>query len=120
MYPIPCLVVILNEGMVWVWLVCWIIPDRNVRLLEGQRFFRQTVMPSGRRMAFKAMNDKFRRQALVPFLRLEDHIEGWLVLFAVSKVRGSAFGGPEESAQDLLGVVRGGLNNRGQVGLGFE
>ena len=73
--------------------------DRNERWLEGQRFFRQNMMPSGRRMAFKAMNDKYRRQALVPFLKLADHIEGWLVLFAVSKVGGSLFGGTEESAE---------------------
>ena len=72
--------------------------DRNERWLEGQRFFRHTIMPRGRRMAFKAMNDKYRRQALVPFLRLADHIEGWLVLFAVSKIGGSLFGGAEESA----------------------
>ena len=73
--------------------------DRNERWLEGQRFFRQTIMPSGRRMAFKAMNDKYRRQALVPFLKLADDLEGWLVLFAVSKVGGSLFGGAEESPE---------------------
>ena len=65
--------------------------DRNERWLQGQRFFRQAIMPSGRRMAFKAMNDKLRREALVPFLQLADEIEGWLVLFAVSKVGGSSF-----------------------------
>ena len=65
--------------------------DRNERWLQGQRFFRQAIMPSGRRMAFKAMNDKLRREALVPFLQLADEIEGWLVLFAASKVGGSAF-----------------------------
>ena len=73
--------------------------ERNGYWLEGQRFFRQTIMLRGRRMAFKAMNDKYRRQALVPFLKLADDIEGWLVLFAVSKVGGSLFGGAEESAE---------------------
>ena len=73
--------------------------DRNGRWLQNQRFFRQTIMPNGRRMAFKAMNDKYRRQALVPFLQLADDIEGWLVLFAVSKVGGSLFGGAEKSAE---------------------
>jgi hypothetical protein len=50
------------------------------------------MMPTARRMCFKAMNDKYRRQALVPFLTLADCINGWLVLFAVSKAGGSLFG----------------------------
>ena len=65
--------------------------DRNKRWLRGQRLFRESITPGGRRMAFKAMNDKHRREALVPFLQLADEIEGWLVLFAVSKVGGSLF-----------------------------
>jgi hypothetical protein len=66
--------------------------DHNSRWLAGQRLFRQKVMPTARRMCFKAMNDKYRRQALVPFLTLADCINGWLVLFAVSKAGGSLFG----------------------------
>ena len=65
--------------------------DRNERWLQGQRLFRASIMPSGRRMAFKAMNDAHRREALVPFLQLADEIEGWLVLFAISKLGGSVF-----------------------------
>ena len=65
--------------------------DRNQAWIEGQRSFRETTMPNRRRMAFKAMNDNVRRRALRPFLRLADHIEGWLVLFAVSKIGGSLF-----------------------------
>jgi hypothetical protein len=60
--------------------------------LDGQRLFRRKVMPKARRMCFKGMNDKYRRQALVPFLTLADRIDGWLVLFAVSKAGGSLFG----------------------------
>jgi hypothetical protein len=63
--------------------------DHNAGWLAGQRLFRQKVMPTARRMCFKAMNDKYRRQALVPFLTLADCINGWLVLFAVSKAGGS-------------------------------
>jgi hypothetical protein len=37
------------------------------------------------------MNDKYRRRALIPFLTLADCIDGWLVLFAVSKAGGSLF-----------------------------
>jgi hypothetical protein len=66
--------------------------DHNSRWLAGQRLFRQKMMPTARRMCFKAMNDKYRRQALVPFLTLADCINGWLVLFAVSKAGGSLFG----------------------------
>ena len=80
----------------YAFLVCDL--ERNARWMEDQRFFRQTIMPNRRRMAFKAMNDKYRRQALVPFLELANQIEGWLVLFAVSKLGGSLFGEPEKSA----------------------
>jgi hypothetical protein len=66
--------------------------DHNSRWLAGQRLFRQKMMPTARRMCFKAMNDKYRRQALVPFLTLADRINGWLVLFAVSKAGGSSRG----------------------------
>ncbi len=88
--------------------------DRNERWLQGQRFFRQAIMPSGRRMAFKAMNDKVRRQALVPFLQLADEIEGWLVLFAVSKVGGSAFRNADQSDEfeQLLKSWKPGVRER--------
>lgn len=78
--------------------------DRNGRWVQGQRLFRQTVMPNARRMSFKAMNDNRRRQALFPFLGLSDGIEGWLVLFGVSKAGGSLFGGLEKAAgvEDLF------------------
>ena len=79
----------------YAFLVC--DHERNSRWIEDQRYFRQTIMPNRRRMAFKAMNDKYRRQALVPFLELADHIEGWLVLFAVSKIGGSLFEELEKS-----------------------
>ena len=71
--------------------------EQNESWIEGQRLFRQTIMPSGRRMAFKAMNDKLRRRALVPFLQLANEIKGWLVLFAVSKVGGSMFRNADKS-----------------------
>ena len=74
--------------------------DRNERWLTGQRLFRRNVMSNGRRMAFKSMNDKYRRRALVPFLQLADHIQGWLVLFAVSKVGGSLFGKAGDSDEN--------------------
>ena len=78
--------------------------DKNPQWFEGQRLFRQTVMPNVRRMSFKAMNDRHRRQALIPFLSLADGIVGWLVLFAVSKTGGSLFRSVEMSAEakDLL------------------
>lgn len=76
--------------------------DRNQAWIDGQRLFRQTTMPNRRRMAFKAMNDKYRRRALHPFLGLADHIEGWLVLFAVSKVGGSLFEAEKSKEADEL------------------
>jgi hypothetical protein len=48
-------------------------------------------------MAFKAMNDRYRRAALVPLLDLADLIDGWLVVFAVSKAGSSCFAQAEGS-----------------------
>ncbi len=73
--------------------------EKNAIWLAGQRRFRQTPL-NRRRMSFKNMNDNIRRRALVPFLHLADSINGWLVLFAVSKHGGSMFeqSTPEERA----------------------
>lgn len=65
--------------------------DRLRRWLSDQRVFRQHVLPSRRRMAFKSMNDHHRRRALIPFLSLSDTIDGWLVTFMVSVRGGSMF-----------------------------
>ena len=88
--------------------------DESSRWLEGQRVFRRAVMPNARRMSFKAMNDNLRRQALLPFLSLADCIEGWLVLFAVSKTGGSMFGGAAQSAEtrDFLADWKPGVRER--------
>lgn len=59
--------------------------DRSQRWLSGQRHLRSAVMRHQRRMAFKAMNDRLRRQALIPFLELAEHLDGFLVTFAVDK-----------------------------------
>lgn len=72
--------------------------DRNLSWRAGQREFRAEVLRSSRRMAFKSLNDKQRRDALVPFLDLADAIEGWLVTFAISKVGGSLFAADTEGA----------------------
>jgi hypothetical protein len=48
-------------------------------------------------MAFKALNDIQRREALVPFLHLADTIDGWLVTFAISKAGGSLFAPDDEN-----------------------
>jgi hypothetical protein len=54
-------------------------------------------------MAFKALNDNQRRDALVPFLDLADAIDGWLVTFAISKTGGSLFApdDPNDPLEDL-------------------
>lgn len=59
--------------------------DRSQIWLSGQRHLRSAVMRNHRRMAFKAMNDRLRRQALIPFLELAEHLDGFLVTFAVDK-----------------------------------
>jgi hypothetical protein len=59
--------------------------DRSQRWLSGQRHLRAAVIRHRRRMAYKAMNDRLRRRALIPFLELAEHLDGALVIFAVDK-----------------------------------
>lgn len=59
--------------------------DHSQAWLSGQRYLRSAVMRHHRRMAFKAMNDRLRRQSLIPFLELAEHLDGFLVTFAVDK-----------------------------------
>ena len=65
--------------------------DRLQRWFADQTMFRERVLPSRRRMAFKSMNDHHRRRALIPFLNMSDAIDGWLVTFMVSVRGGSMF-----------------------------
>ncbi len=65
--------------------------DRLQRWHVDQMVFRQQVLASRRRMAFKSMNDHHRRRALIPFLNMSDAIDGWLVTFMVSVRGGSMF-----------------------------
>jgi hypothetical protein len=75
--------------------------DQNFDWQAGQRRFRANVLRSARRMAFKSLNDKQRRDALTPFLNLADTIHGWLVTFAVSKTGGSLFAADTEDIEEL-------------------
>ena len=58
--------------------------DRNAEWLSGQCYFRERILPR-RRMAYKSLGDRIRRDALLPFLDLGHIIDGWMVTFAVSK-----------------------------------
>jgi hypothetical protein len=88
--------------------------ERNGGWVEGQRLFRQHVMSSGRRMAFKSLNDKLRRNALAPFLSLGNSIDGWLVSFAISKKGRSAFQRTRQDAALIaeLGCWKPGVQER--------
>ncbi len=70
--------------------------DANQWWLQAQKAFRSELLKS-RRISFKALNDRFRREALAPFLALADEIEGALVIVAVSKTAGPLFGGSEDA-----------------------
>ena len=76
--------------------------DCNETWLDAQRHFRRHVLRGPRRMAFKAMNDRYRRAALVPLLDLADLIHGWLIVFAISKAGGSCFAQPEGPEADRI------------------
>src|SRR5262249_27803293 len=52
---------------------------------ERRRLVRTQYMADGRRMSFKALNDRQRQGALVPFLRAANAIHGVLISIAVRK-----------------------------------
>jgi hypothetical protein len=43
------------------------------------------MLPQQRRMSYKALNDRYRRAALIPFLDVANEIPGLLVSFAIDK-----------------------------------
>jgi hypothetical protein len=78
--------------------------DRNQLWLSAQRRFRSDVLRERRRMAFKALNDKLRKNALASFLRMGEEIDGWLVTFAISRGSISAFRAEDRSAEVSLAL----------------
>ncbi|MEQ7154592.1 hypothetical protein [Brevundimonas aurifodinae] len=65
--------------------------DRNQQWLADQRAFRQQFLLDGRRLSFKALNDRNRRAAMPQFLNMAGDIEGALVVFAIDKSHASLF-----------------------------
>jgi hypothetical protein len=55
---------------------------------------REKYLHDDRRMSFKGLNDSYRRNALIPFLKAADHIRGLSIVFAIDK-RVRNFGGFE-------------------------
>jgi hypothetical protein len=66
---------------------CYLIidTDRSPDWPRLRRAVRQRYLPDGRRMSFKALGDKRRRRALIPFLHAADSINGHLVSLIVTK-----------------------------------
>lgn len=65
--------------------------DRNAGWLADQRAFRRRFLSDGRRLSFKALNDRNRCLAIPRFLDMAGDIEGALVVFAVDKSHESLF-----------------------------
>jgi hypothetical protein len=65
--------------------------DRCGWWLDGQRAFRRDTLRNGRRLSFKALNDRERRKVLPLFLRAASAIDGALKVVAVAKGVGSIF-----------------------------
>ena len=59
--------------------------------MTDQRAFRRRLLPDGRRLSFKALNDRNRRLAMTRFLDMAGDIEGALVVFAIDKSHDSLF-----------------------------
>lgn len=74
----------------------WLWHDMRTRL-------RTRYLPNARRMSYKALNDKHRQSALVPFLRIANAIPGLLITFIVDREIQNLFG------QTVSDAVQAGL-----------
>src|SRR5262249_4897081 len=77
--------------------------ERNTSWLSRQQGFRRSPL-NRRRMSFKNMNDSLRRRSLIPFLQLAGSLDGWLVIFVVSRRGGSLFQRSTEEERAALDV----------------
>ncbi len=50
-----------------------------------RRHIRKILLPNNRRMSFKALNDSYKRNALMPFLDAANNIDGLLINFILNK-----------------------------------
>jgi len=75
--------------------------------MERQQI-RQQLLPDGRRMSFKALNDRYRQKALVPFLDAANDVVGLLVALIINKsVNELCVGTVDfEKAKESLGLQR--------------
>jgi len=75
----------------------WEIKRRNIR---------QVFLPNNRRMSFKALNDSYRQNALIPFLEAANCIDGLLISFLLNKkVKGLVtYEGVFDKWKDRLGL----------------
>lgn len=109
----------------------------SARWEMGRRFLRRQYLSDGRRLSFKALNDRLRRRILVPFLQCADQIDGLCLTVAFQKTLQNLFV-DEPSLNDtrqefglgsawklrplertlrvahLIGLLLGGLSKRGQ------
>jgi hypothetical protein len=76
--------------------------------MESRSVLRRTLLPDGRRMAYKGLNDRHRREALQPFLRAADLYPGNLFVFLVNKGVAALFDDPgsERLFPELIVAVR--------------
>jgi hypothetical protein len=62
--------------------------DLSVRFPETRRTLRTELLPDGRRMSYKGLNDALRRKALVPFLDAVETLTGVCCVVVVHKSLG--------------------------------
>jgi hypothetical protein len=65
--------------------------EDNLDWLARQRAFREFVLRSNRRIAYKSLSDKVRRAVMPAFLGMGSEIRGSLITFAISRDRPSVF-----------------------------
>ena len=69
------------------WVMALLLIDLSASTAWNSRrtAVRERFLADGRRMAYKNLNDAYRRRALIPFLKAADEITGLCVSIAISK-----------------------------------
>ena len=65
--------------------------ESNQAWRKKQDVFRKKYLSDARRMSYKSLNDRTRREALPQFLDMADQIEGWIVSFCITRRTGTLF-----------------------------
>lgn len=78
--------------------------DNSRKWFEERRIIRDKYLPEGRRMSYKTLNDKYRQNALLPFLYATNYIHGICISLSFRKNKTIQFITKDNIATTLAGA----------------